>query len=781
MTEAAHTTSLASRLAAVLDGCPPLTEAGREWVARRLAAHGLHERARNFGGLRCHAPHEHGSDDRCVRVGVAWIRIYPSEAEGLRRLVTLGNLATLTANVRELAPPVAPGAPPSVPGAPHEGTALDELALRRVLARGGIYLARPGAELPKGAHELEPRAAADLVRPELLARGDRPFLYRPPTSSTPAVMAAQRVAQYRELARAWGPVLAWFGLANARCPCKAIVAPLVGAWREFAARAQTPNAAIDSADLARHLCSLREAVATIQKFAARSSADHGTEIDEDPQWAPVREAIAKMPPGACAVLPAPPAGDLGGYRSIDPDHAAEGAGDELGDGLERHAAGLLVPWISPQPTQAYDLPPEEVQAYLGDLGDLPRSPAYEAAQGAHARLGELLDAKPGGRPRWFRGSFIVGTDAHGYRIAIWTKRDRGYRPDIDFPVTMLEGNAPRPLCAAWDYLGPALPADVPADVLGAALGATTVDDGPTTFQPVVLGAPQPAPSPGPTVATSGGALPQPFHPAPGGIPAAALAWDPIVAAVAEQNKMCPARGTCSALETPTDGVRRYIASAAQRAIFAIRGSDPTPPGFVELSRGDIVRFASSIYQLAPAAKLIWHTETRKQFGGGVSGDDLGGFFDAVNPFAPSAEAEAKVQEVAAVWAGLEPKIQANPAVAAAVKPQRDFWLQFYKKWRGGDRDENAIRAVIADANAARSNALGAEQKKFVSLADTPKVADIESEKLTAARGAAQSVDDRANALGLTPGREKWIIGGIVGVLLLFLLSTLRGFLPRGRA
>jgi len=117
---------------------------------------------------------------------------------------------------------------------------------------------------------------------------------------------------------------------------------------------------------------------------------------------------------------------------------------------------------------------------------------------------------------------------------------------------------------------------------------------------------------------------------------------------------------------------------------------------------------------------------------------LEGFFDAVNPFAPSAEAEAKVKEVAAQWPELEAKMKADPKIDRALKPQHDAWVDFWTKWQKGEKNQEAIRAMIADVNVARANALG-----IFTQDDKKRVADIASEKLSTARGAAQATDDAA--------------------------------------
>jgi hypothetical protein len=83
------------------------------------------------------------------------------------------------------------------------------------------------------------------------------------------------------LGRAWAPVLAWFDTADVRCPCKAIVAPLVADWR----------ASSESGDLdpARQLRALQAAIGAIQRYSVTRD-----EMDDDPQWAPLKSAIGAM-------------------------------------------------------------------------------------------------------------------------------------------------------------------------------------------------------------------------------------------------------------------------------------------------------------------------------------------------------------------------------------------------------------------------------------------------------------------------------------------------------
>lgn len=83
--------------------------------------------------------------------------------------------------------------------------------------------------------------------------------------------------------------------------------------------------------------------------------------------------------------------------------------------------------------------------------------------------------------------------------------------------------------------------------------------------------------------------------------------------------------------------------------------------------------------------------------------------DAVNPFAPSDEVKQAVANVAAEWGKLEPRMAADPKLAALLKPQHDTWVDFYQRWQSGDRDVTMVNAVVADVNVARRNAGGFDQ------------------------------------------------------------------------
>jgi len=123
-----------------------------------------------------------------------------------------------------------------------------------------------------------------------------------------------------DLAAAWAPVERWFDSASPRCPCKAHVAPLLANWRAF-------RDAPDPSGAAEQLEALQDAIATIQRYAARSGAE------DDPQWDPLREGIAAMREGsACA------AGDPN-CRSLDDDPPLGATPAPQGDGDADNGGG----------------------------------------------------------------------------------------------------------------------------------------------------------------------------------------------------------------------------------------------------------------------------------------------------------------------------------------------------------------------------------------------------------------------------------------------------------
>lgn len=130
-------------------------------------------------------------------------------------------------------------------------------------------------------------------------------------------------------------------------------------------------------------------------------------------------------------------------------------------------------------------------------------------------------------------------------------------------------------------------------------------------------------------------------------------------------------------------------------------------------------------------------------------DKISGILDAVNPFAPSDESKAKVQEVAAQWTALKKKMDSNQKIAKVLKGHFDRWMEFWKKWQDDDRDVNAVRSIIAEVNAARADAEQIESGnvKFVAVQDVKnRTTDMSSENLTAARGAAQAATDAPDDL-----------------------------------
>lgn len=151
-------------------------------------------------------------------------------------------------------------------------------------------------------------------------------------------------------------------------------------------------------------------------------------------------------------------------------------------------------------------------------------------------------------------------------------------------------------------------------------------------------------------------------------------------------------------------------------------------------------------------------------------DTLGAWYDAVNPFGPSAELEQRVQEVAATWQGLKAKMDADPKVARMLKPSYDHWLAFWARWQKGDKDQADARAVIADANISRANALGIQTQD-----DPGKIKDIAFEELSKAKAAGVKIDDAAAAAGIKPGGEWKILAGLsaLGALLVAALVVRR--------
>lgn len=123
---------------------------------------------------------------------------------------------------------------------------------------------------------------------------------------------------------------------------------------------------------------------------------------------------------------------------------------------------------------------------------------------------------------------------------------------------------------------------------------------------------------------------------------------------------------------------------------------------------------------------------RGQVKAAESADSVSGFFG------PSAEAQRKVEEVAAQWAALKPRMDKDPRIARELRPQYEYWLGFWAKWQAGNQDEADVRAVIADVNTARANA-----DKVFTQDDKGRVSDVASEKLSDARAVAQKLDDAA--------------------------------------
>jgi hypothetical protein len=144
------------------------------------------------------------------------------------------------------------------------------------------------------------------------------------------------------------------------------------------------------------------------------------------------------------------------------------------------------------------------------------------------------------------------------------------------------------------------------------------------------------------------------------------------------------------------------------------------------------------------------------------------------PFGPSDELEARVQEAAAAWNGIDARTSGKPKLAAVVRPQREAWGAFWQRWQKGDKDIDQANAVISDVNVARRNVLNADPSgrfdasgKWVTAStDTGAIKNVALEHESAARAAAVTTDEAASDLGLKPGREKWlaVAAAVLGAL-----------------
>lgn len=151
----------------------------------------------------------------------------------------------------------------------------------------------------------------------------------------------------------------------------------------------------------------------------------------------------------------------------------------------------------------------------------------------------------------------------------------------------------------------------------------------------------------------------------------------------------------------------------------------------------------------------------------IDPENVGAWYDALNPFAPSALMESRVQEVAAAWKELEAKRATDPKVARVTQPQYEFWLKFWADWQRGDKRQEAVNAVITDVNAARANALG------IATQDDPnRLKNIALEEQSAAKGAAVAVDETASKYGVGAGQEWRILAVAGGAILAILLAAI---------
>lgn len=176
-------------------------------------------------------------------------------------------------------------------------------------------------------------------------------------------------------------------------------------------------------------------------------------------------------------------------------------------------------------------------------------------------------------------------------------------------------------------------------------------------------------------------------------------------------------------------------------------------------------------------------------------DKLSGFL--ADKFGPSPEAQKKVEEVAAQWAGLKKRMDADPKIEKMLRDSYDHWIKFWDRYNNRNdfwvtipeltELSTDVRAIVADVNAARANV----ENRFVQdlpdckpgeKSESCRVVDIKSEDASKAQAGAQAIDDRVKDPSLLMkdlegiGLDKWKLLGASAVAAVLVAVTAKAVL-----
>lgn len=197
-------------------------------------------------------------------------------------------------------------------------------------------------------------------------------------------------------------------------------------------------------------------------------------------------------------------------------------------------------------------------------------------------------------------------------------------------------------------------------------------------------------------------------------------------------------------------LQTWLKNLRRMSISVVLPTDQPPAGQKILDGAGESKLVRSVYRTGGAQFSMPLADAQKYGVGALLEKVVDAVFPWAGPVAdvvaspltegnkPTKEAEDKVQEVAAVWASIKPKMDADPKLAKNIKVMWDHWTDFYSRWQKGDKNvEDALRSIPLEANVARRSALGIDQS---SPQDKPvHEGDIEKERKAEIK---QNVDDK---------------------------------------
>jgi hypothetical protein len=576
-------------------------------------------------------------------------------------------------------------------------------------------------------------------------------------------------ARFRMLARQWAPIEAWDASANPGCPCKGLVAPYLEDWRAFQAEGVEPGPA-DAKAIDEQLAACRSAHAIVNQYSGGSLGAWA--LDE---YATRRQAVRDAERGDLG-------GDCGGADPPGAVRTREEAyvwAGTLKPGERVSVAGRLGTVVGVSGTRCGAQSRKSVELRFDD-GTYGPGFADKSVDVVDATLVDRLDpANVGGA-----GTVALVTGALALAAGAVYVATKG-SADATTPAKDASPSAPVP-AQAPKAVSPPSPEEIKKLAAKGVLAEMhgSVEAGAALAAGGVLGKPrgdeliqagwtftwsrlQARGASGPMMPPRAAPPPPPKPATQPAIPAVwpASAWQ----AAPTGADAIDALNKANAAQTAQAQADREFAALQETAKHDTQVSGlPAPPPFVlECKVQELAAAYDGVVTLAAkdpscqAAVAPMLGRWRATLAGYRRGDpvdltqvgaDLAGFFDFVNPFAPSSEVKDKVDEVAKQWLVLEAQMAGDPKVARAVAPQHDHWKEFYAAWQNDDRRLDQVRGVVDDINVAKANAAGISRQQL--QAQGGEVSTVDFSKLSAAQGAAVKVDDVAPKIPSLPSPGK---------------------------